>query len=62
MENYFVAIIKDATGEVVKRMGPYTLRTAEKTIDGASINLNHKEFSIELQTEPKPISTEAKLP
>lgn len=43
-----VHIIEDATGEVVQRMGPMDERRAEKVAAGASINLNHDEYSVEV--------------
>lgn len=41
--NYFVEIVKN-DGEVVKRMGPMSAHSAEKTERGANINLNHDGF------------------
>lgn len=45
---YFVEIVKYAADgmpqEVVKRMGPHSLRTAEKIERGADINLNHDDY------------------
>ena len=42
----FVEIVHDESGEVQTRMGPMTPRQAEKVEGGASINLNHAEYSI----------------
>ena len=44
MDNYYVEIVSFETEEVVKRMGPHGLRTAERIERGASINLNHEEY------------------
>lgn len=47
MEKY-VEIVHDESGEVMTRMGPMGERAAEKTEGGASINLNHAEYSIRI--------------
>lgn len=53
MKQYYVEIVNYDTEEVVKRMGPMSERTAEKTDNGANINLEHggvmkkKKISIE---------------
>lgn len=44
MSGYFVEVVEDATGEVVKRMGPMSRRKAERVEDGVSINMNHEAF------------------
>jgi hypothetical protein len=45
MPEYFVEIVKEGDPEeVVKRMGPHSLRTAERIERGADINLNHEDF------------------
>jgi hypothetical protein len=41
---YFVEIRRIVTDEVVKRMGPFTERMAERIDSGASVNLNHEQF------------------
>lgn len=42
---YYVEIVKyGEPEEVVKRMGPFSEREADKIDRGANINLNHKEY------------------
>lgn len=41
---FYVEIVKTATGEVVKRMGPCSERIANAAENGANINLDHDEF------------------
>lgn len=43
---YFVEIVCDADGEVVRRLGPMGEREADRVAAGASINLNHEEYTI----------------
>lgn len=53
MANYkYIEIIKDSTGEVVLRMdvSNRTDRQIERILNGASINLNHDEYSL-IETE-----------
>lgn len=45
-EQYVVDIIEDATGKVVRRMGPTGQREADQVARGASINLNHDAYSV----------------
>jgi len=45
---YNVVIKNRTTGATVKTMGPLREREAEKVFRGASINLNHKDFAIEV--------------
>jgi hypothetical protein len=40
----YVEIVNTKTGEVVKRMGPMSERSADRVEDGANINLNHAEY------------------
>jgi hypothetical protein len=48
-ERFYVEIVKDGPPEeVVKRMGPMHERRADKVADGASINLNHDEYSVRI--------------
>ena len=42
----YVQIIKDATNECSWQSGPVSERQAERMQRGASINLNHDEFSV----------------
>lgn len=42
----YVQIVKDATGECYKQMGPMTQGQAESVRGGANINLNHAEWSV----------------
>jgi hypothetical protein len=39
-----VQIVCFATEKVVKQMGPFTERTADKVERGAQINLNHEHY------------------
>ena len=41
---YFVEIVKWEDGEVVKRMGPMSERSAERVDGGANMNLNHTDY------------------
>jgi hypothetical protein len=42
---YYVEIVKHGEPEeVIKRMGPFTERMADKIDSGANRNLNHKEY------------------
>jgi len=43
-KEYYVQIIKYKTSEVVKKMGPFSEREANKVDDGANRNLNHGEY------------------
>lgn len=45
---YYVIITEDKTEKVVKKMGPFALRQAERVERGASINLDHINYSIEI--------------
>jgi len=45
---YTVSIYHTETGELVKKMGPMSERKADKVYDGASRNLNHDEYHIEI--------------
>lgn len=51
MENYYVEIVEDATGNIVKSMGPMSERKADRVEAGAFINLNHDKFSIRIVTK-----------
>tara|TARA_R110000868_G_scaffold297468_4_gene557798 strand:+ start:2046 stop:2216 length:171 start_codon:yes stop_codon:yes gene_type:complete len=42
--NYYVEIVKFDTDEVVKRMGPFSERRADRVQDGANINLDHDNY------------------
>ena len=46
---YTVNIYHTTTGELVKQMGPMSERKADKVYAGASINLNHDEYHIEIK-------------
>lgn len=46
---YEVRVIKDATGEVVKTLGPSSYRMCERMQRGVEINLNHNEYSTEIR-------------
>ncbi|MCB1718775.1 MAG: hypothetical protein KDK05_26865 [Candidatus Competibacteraceae bacterium] len=49
---YYVVITKDATGDIIQKMGPVSnLRDAERIKSGASINLNHNEYSVQILNE-----------
>lgn len=48
---YYVEIVKTSTDEVVKIMGPMNERSAERVLAGASINLNHDEYSVRIIQE-----------
>ena len=45
---YTVNIYHTETGELVKKMGPMSERKADKVYEGASRNLNHDEYHIEI--------------
>lgn len=47
-EQYYVEIINRETGEVVKRIGPMSGRTADRVFVGALINLNHDEYQLKM--------------
>ena len=44
MNQFFVEIRKYEKDEVIKRMGPYPERLADKIDSGANRNLNHEEY------------------
>lgn len=44
MSVYYVEIVDDETGEVVKRMGPMNERKAERVENGANINMDHNRY------------------
>ena len=41
---FFVEVVDDKTGEVVKRVGPVTERKADRVEDGMMINLDHENY------------------
>lgn len=41
---YFVEIVRKATGAVVERMGPMSEQKADKVEMGVVTNLNHDEY------------------
>lgn len=45
MDNWHVEVVEDASGKVVKRMGPMPKRKAERVDTGVRINLDHDRFS-----------------
>lgn len=49
--SHYVQITEDATGEVVKKMGPMTERKAVKVHRGVSVNLDHTRFTATVVTE-----------
>jgi hypothetical protein len=51
MKNYYVEIVKTDLGEVVKRLGPFSERKADRVDDGANINLNHSEYFTRIVNE-----------
>ena len=46
---YTVNIYHTTTGELVTQMGPMGERKADKVYAGASINLNHDEYHIDIE-------------
>lgn len=42
----FVEISSKSTGEIVKRMGPFDERKADRVASGASINMNHEDYRV----------------
>lgn len=46
MADWYVEIVEDDTGEVVKRMGPLTESQSNKVADGAGRNLDWERFSV----------------
>lgn len=50
-KQYFVEIVSDVNGEVVKRMGPMGRRAAEKVDRGANINLDHDYYATRIVPE-----------
>ena len=42
-----VVIIRTATGEIVRDMGPMSLAKAERVQSGAEVNLDHDNFHTE---------------
>lgn len=51
---YFVEVINKKTGEVEKSIECKSEREADRVDTGLSINLDHKEFRIEIRTENEP--------
>lgn len=43
---FYVEIVRRETSEVVNRMGPMAERMANRTMSGASINLDHAEYFV----------------
>jgi len=48
---FYVSIVADETGEPVKVMGPMSWNSSEKVVRGASINLNHREYSVSVTSK-----------
>ena len=46
MANWYVEIVEGATGEVVKRMGPFNERESDKVAGGAGRNLDWTRFTV----------------
>ncbi len=42
--DYYVEVVKFGSDEIVRKLGPFTERKAEKVDIGLNINLNHEEF------------------
>ena len=57
---HYVVIVEDATGEIVNKMGPESLRNAERIESGVNRNLNHNEFSSMILNEDEMREREAK--
>ena len=45
---FYVKIVETATGKVHREMGPHSERKADKIADGASINLDHERFHVDV--------------
>lgn len=43
IDNYYVQVI-DSSAFVVKELGPFSKKKADKVDDGININLNHDEY------------------
>lgn len=56
MNRYYVEIVHNETGNVVKRLGPMTERKADRVEDGVNEKLNHDHFYTRIveDTEWKP--------
>ena len=50
VEAYYAVIVDLESGEVVKRLGPYSERRAEKMADAMSNNLNHERFMVGIRS------------
>lgn len=48
MNSWYVEIYNYHNGEVVETMGPMPESRAERVMNGALINLNHKEYSVRM--------------
>jgi hypothetical protein len=51
MTQVYVCIVEDATNEPSTVMGPMAERRAERVAGGASINLNHSDWHIDIIDE-----------
>jgi hypothetical protein len=48
MKEFYVEIVQTDTGRVSKRMGPMSEHSADKTSEGAMINLNHDAYHVRI--------------
>lgn len=49
MAEFYVLIIEDKTEKVIKRMGPMGEAKAVKVENGANINLDHDNYTTEIE-------------
>ncbi len=51
-DQVYVEIYEDASGEIANCMGPMSRTKAERTERGASINLDHANWSMRIVDQP----------
>ncbi len=55
VSDFYVHIIHDEGTQETKTMGPYTFNKAEKIADGAGINLDWDNWSIDVNQTQEPV-------
>jgi hypothetical protein len=45
-QSFYVEIVETSTGNVIKRMGPSSERSADRVANGAERNLNHSDYFV----------------
>lgn len=51
LDKYYVEIVSFVPEKILKRMGPFFTREAEKIASGAGRNLNHNDYFVRVVPE-----------